>query len=75
VTQADGPTRVDDDWLRKIAAEYEAHVAADHSTRVTPIADSHNVSIHTATNWVEAARVRGFLARMRRDQILPPGIS
>jgi hypothetical protein len=70
VTQADGPTRVDDDWLRKIAAEYEAHVAADHSTPVTAIA-----SIHTATNWVEAARVRGFLARMRRDQILPPGIS
>ena len=54
------PTRIDDDWLRMIAAEYRDRTERGEPA-VTGIAKTHDVTTSAASRWVTRARKRGFL--------------
>ena len=59
------PARIDDDWLKMIAAEYEARTERGEPA-VSDIARTHDVTRSAASRWVKAARDRGFLPPKER---------
>jgi hypothetical protein len=55
------PGRIDRDWLRMIAAEYQRHIADGEPAPITAIAKSHGVTPSAASRWVKAARGKHLL--------------
>jgi len=55
------PARLDADWFRMVAAEYQRHVDDGEPAPVTTIAAAYNVDVSTASRWVKKARERGLI--------------
>jgi hypothetical protein len=55
------PARIDRDWLRMIAAEYQRHIEEGEPAPITAIAKSHGVTPSAASRWVKAARNKHLL--------------
>jgi hypothetical protein len=60
-TKRPKPARIDRDWLRMIAAEYQRHIADGEPAPITAIAKSHGVTPSAASRWVKAARDKHLL--------------
>jgi len=60
-TKRPKPARIDRDWLRMIAAEYQRHVQEGEPAPITAIAKSHGVTPSAASRWVKAARSQHLL--------------
>jgi len=55
------PARLDGDWYRMIASEYQHHVDEGDPAPITTIARSHGVTPSAASRWVTEARERELI--------------